>query len=194
MARCARQVQLHACSGSQSSVFASSPLGSSMHPSASELCERFRPPHRTVHSDSCVRVRSSLHAVAYSLPLAVRAFRQAATQLGMLVTTTLAVHNVPEGFAVSMVLCSKGMSVWGASLWSVFTSLPQPVMALLAYRCVDAFVLIQPVGLGFAAGAMLWVAWFELFSEAHEACGLVSTSIAGLLSALAMALTHAYLL
>ena len=79
-------------------------------------------------------------------------------------------------------------------MWSVFTSLPQPVMALLAYRCVDAFVLIQPVGLGFAAGAMLWVAWFELFSEAHEACGLVSTSIAGLLSALAMALTHAYLL
>ena len=35
----------------------------------------------------------------------------------MLITTTLAVHNVPEGFAVSIVLVSKGMSVWGAALW-----------------------------------------------------------------------------
>ena len=119
---------------------------------------------------------------------------QAATPLGMLVTTTLAVHNVPEGFAVSMVLCAKGMSVWGASLWSITTSIPQPIMALLAFRCVDAFVPVQPIGLGFAAGAMLWVAWFELFAEAHEACGLAMTSAVGMASATVMALTHAFLL
>ena len=112
----------------------------------------------------------------------------------MLVTTTLAVHNVPEGFAVSMVLCAKGMSVWGASLWSITTSIPQPIMALLAFRCVDAFVPVQPIGLGFAAGAMLWVAWFELFAEAREACGLAMTSAVGMASATVMALTHAFLL
>ena len=65
-------------------------------------------------------------------------------------------------------LVSKGMSLWGAALWSVTTSIPQPLMAIAAYSCVDAFVIIQPIGLGFAAGAMLWVAWLELFVESYE--------------------------
>ena len=115
-------------------------------------------------------------------------------ELGMLVTTTLAVHNVPEGFAVSSVLCAKGMSVWGAALWSIFTSIPQPIMAVAAFSCVDAFVLIQPIGLGFAAGAMLWVAWLELFVESYEACGLPSTAAVGCLSASLMSVCHAYLI
>ena len=68
---------------------------------------------------------------------------QAATPLGMLVTTTLAVHNVPEGFAISMLLISKGMSVWGAALWSITTSIPQPIMAIASFLFVDHFVLIQ---------------------------------------------------
>merc|ERR1712146_207421 len=104
----------------------------------------------------------------------------------MLVTTTLAVHNVPEGFAVSMLLVSKGMSVWGACLWSITTSIPQPIMALASFLFVDQFVLIQPAGLGFAAGAMLWVAWVELFVEASEACGVFSTAAVGLASASVM--------
>jgi len=115
-------------------------------------------------------------------------------ELGMLVTTTLAVHNVPEGFAISTVLVSKGMSPWGASLWSIFTSIPQPLMAIAAYSCVDAFVIIQPIGLGFAAGAMLWVAWLELFVESYEACGLLSTSAVGVTSASLMSVCHAYLI
>ena len=115
-------------------------------------------------------------------------------ELGMLVTTTLAVHNVPEGFAVSSVLVSKGMSVWGAAIWSILTSIPQPVMAIAAHGCVDAFLVIQPIGLGFAAGAMLWVAWLELFVESCEACGVLSTASVGLTSASLMSLCHAYLL
>ena len=65
------------------------------------------------------------------------------------------------------------MSLWGAALWSVTTSIPQPLMAIAAYSCVDAFVIIQPIGLGFAAGAMLWVAWLELFVESYEVCDLL---------------------
>ena len=135
----------------------------------------------------------TLHSFSEGIGIGVSFGGQTAAHLGMLVTTTLAVHNVPEGFAVSSVLVSKGMSVWGASLWSIFTSLPQPVMAVAAFCFVDAFALILPLGLGFAAGAMLWVAWLELLVEACEQCGLITTAIVGVAAAGVMALTQAYL-
>merc|ERR1711967_97959 len=115
-----------------------------------------------------VVVVMTVHSFSEGIGIGVSFGGQTAPQLGMMVTTTLAVHNVPEGFAVSTVLVAKGMSVWGAALWSIFTSIPQPIMAIAAYMFVDAFVLIQPVGLGFAAGAMLYVGWAELFVEAYE--------------------------
>lgn len=44
---------------------------------------------------------------------------------GILVTSAIAVHNIPEGLAVSMVLASRGVSPQNAMLWSIITSLPQ---------------------------------------------------------------------
>ncbi|XP_037403685.1 putative zinc transporter At3g08650 isoform X1 [Triticum dicoccoides] len=44
---------------------------------------------------------------------------------GLLVTIAIAVHNIPEGLAVSMVLSSRGVSPQKAMLWSIITSLPQ---------------------------------------------------------------------
>lgn len=44
---------------------------------------------------------------------------------GILVTLAIAVHNIPEGLAVSMVLASRGVSPHNAMLWSIITSLPQ---------------------------------------------------------------------
>ena len=67
----------------------------------------------------------TLHSFSEGIGIGVSFGEQTKESLGMLVTTTLAVHNVPEGFAVSVVLVSKGMSVWGAALWSVMTSIPQ---------------------------------------------------------------------
>ena len=136
----------------------------------------------------------TLHSFSEGIGIGVSFGGRTASHLGMLVTTTLAVHNVPEGFAVSSVLVSKGMSVWGASLWSIFTSIPQPIMALAAFRFVDAFVLILPMGLGFAAGAMLWVAWLELFIESYEACGLLATCSTGVASAALMTWVNAHLI
>ena len=119
---------------------------------------------------------------------------QADAHLGVLITATLAIHNVPEGFAVSVVLVSRGMSVLGAALWSIATSLPQPLMALVAFHFVDTFEPMQPMGLGFAAGAMLHVAWMELFAESFEACGLATTAAAGALSGGAMWMCHEHLM
>ena len=55
---------------------------------------------------------------------------------GLLVTLAIAVHNIPEGLAVSMMLASKGVSPQNAMLWSVITSLPQVMYYTSQSTCV----------------------------------------------------------
>ncbi len=99
---------------------------------------------------------------------------------GILIALALAIHNIPEGLAISAVMVPKGTSVWKAAGWSIFSSLPQPIMAVPAFLFVSTFVVFLPAGLGFAAGAMFWLVAKELLPEAKEQVGVKLTySIAG---------------
>jgi ZIP family zinc transporter len=88
--------------------------------------------------------------------------------LGTLISSAIAIHNIPEGLAISLVLIPRGSSVWKAAGWSVFSSLPQPLMAVPAFLFVLAFKPFLPVGLGLAAGAMVWMVFSEMLPEARE--------------------------
>jgi zinc transporter, ZIP family len=88
--------------------------------------------------------------------------------VGFATSAAIAVHNIPEGLAISLVLVPRGVSVRHAALWSVFSSLPQPLLALPAFLFVEAFSPALPVGLGFAAGAMVWMVMAEIAPEAFR--------------------------
>ena len=85
---------------------------------------------------------------------------------GIFVSLIIAIQNIPEWLAICLTMIPKWVSPWKAALRSIFTSLPQPLMALPAFWIVTHFPLSLPLGLGFAAGAMIWMSFSELFPEA----------------------------
>jgi zinc transporter ZupT len=102
------------------------------------------------------------------------------------ISAAIAVHNIPEGLAISLVMVPRGTPVWKAAGWSIFSSLPQPLMAVPAFLFVDAFQPFLPVGLGFAAGAMIWMIFSELVPDALEEAAPNTVAIAVVLSVAAM--------
>lgn len=91
-------------------------------------------------------------------------------EFGIFIAIAIAVHNIPEGLAISLVMVPKGTSPIKAVGWSIFSSLPQPLMAIPAFLFVEAFREYLPFGLGLAAGAMIWMVFSELIPEALERC------------------------
>ena len=65
--------------------------------------------------------------------------------LGVLIAIAIAVHNIPEGLAISLVLVPRGVRVRSAAAWSIFSSLPQPLMAVPAFLFVETFAPSWPL-------------------------------------------------
>ncbi len=88
--------------------------------------------------------------------------------LATFITAAIAVHNIPEGLAIALVLVPRGTPVWQAAFWSVFSSLPQPIAAVPSYLFVETFEAFLPIGFGIAAGAMIWMVFSELIPDANK--------------------------
>jgi ZIP family zinc transporter len=93
--------------------------------------------------------------------------------LAVFMTVAISIHNIPEGVAISIPLRSMGVSNWKMVWWAVFSSLPQPIGAVLAFYFVRLARAFLPVGFGFAAGAMIYLVLTEFVPEAlAEGAGL----------------------
>ena len=89
--------------------------------------------------------------------------------LAIFMTVAISIHNVPEGTAISIPLRAMGVSKWKMVWWSIFSSLPQPVGAVIAFAFVRYAREFLPFGFGFAAGAMVYLVVSEFLPEALEA-------------------------
>ena len=87
----------------------------------------------------------------------------------------------------------QGVSVPKCAGWSVVSSLPQPLMAVPAFLFVEAFRPALPWGLGFAAGAMIFMVLVELLPEAFEEGGRAQVATLATVTILGMVLFQRFL-
>jgi zinc transporter ZupT len=133
----------------------------------------------------------TVHSIAEGI--AVGASFAGGIRLATFITVAIAVHNIPEGIAISAVLRSRGVSVATCAGWSIFSSLPQPLMAVPAYLFVDAFAPALPYSVGFAAGAMVYMVLVELLPEAYEEAPRPAIGLVVTVTLVAMLLLQRYL-
>ena len=82
--------------------------------------------------------------------------------------TGIAIQDVPEGLVVAVALLAAGYRRGFAVFIGMVSGVVEPFGAVLGAAVVGHSVLLLPWGLGFAAGAMLFVISHEIIPESHR--------------------------
>jgi ZIP family zinc transporter len=121
---------------------------------------------RAEHQAALLLSALTIHNLPEGLAVGV-AFAAGGTDLGIPIALAIGLQNVPEGFAAAAPLLRAGVGTWAAVGVAALTGIVEPPMAALAFTSVDLFEVLLAPGLGFAAGAMLYVVVDELIPESH---------------------------
>ena len=89
-------------------------------------------------------------------------FSQGDMSVGLPLTTAIALQDIPEGLAVALAMCAAGFRPGKAVLVAIGSGLLEPLGALLGVGLSSGLAIAYPIGLGLAAGAMLFVVSHEV--------------------------------
>ncbi|MFM5467364.1 ZIP family metal transporter [Aeromonas veronii] len=142
--------------------------------------------------ESCSRVWLFVFAIAlHNLPEGMAigvSFSQGDMSVGLPLTTAIALQDIPEGLAVALAMCAAGFRPSVAVLVAIASGLLEPVGALLGVGLSSGLAIAYPIGLGLAAGAMLFVVSHEVIPETHRN-GHQTYATLGLMAGFALMMT-----
>ena len=122
--------------------------------------------------EKCGRIWLFVFAIAlHNLPEGMAigvSFAKGDMSVGLPLTTAIALQDVPEGLAVALSLRAAGFAPGFAVLVAAASGLLEPLGALLGVGLSSGFALAYPIGLGLAAGAMIFVVSHEVIPETHR--------------------------
>jgi ZIP family zinc transporter len=90
------------------------------------------------------------------------------TAFGNAVALAVALQNIPEGLIVAVPLRGEGHSRSAAFALAAITGIIEPLFSVIAMMAIDFSAAILPGGLGFAAGAMIYVVAAEMVPESWK--------------------------
>ena len=127
--------------------------------------------HHTLHTAGLVLACAvALHnmPVGMAIGASFAGSAQAAGHGGILAALIIGLHNIPEGMAIAAPLLTGGSRPAGAVGVAALSGLPVILGAFLGYSVGTMTPAMMSVSLSFAAGAMLYVIFGELLSEAEH--------------------------
>lgn len=121
---------------------------------------------------NCGRVWLFVFAIAlHNLPEGMAigvSFAGGDMAVGLPLTTAIALQDIPEGLAVALALRATGLSPLQAVMVAAATGLLEPLGALLGIGLSSGLAVAYPIGLGLAAGAMIFIVSHEVIPETHR--------------------------
>jgi ZIP family zinc transporter len=109
----------------------------------------------------------ALHNLPEGMAIGV-SFSQGDMAVGLPLTTAIALQDIPEGLAVALALRGAGFAPGFAVLVAAASGVLEPLGALLGVGLSSGLAVAYPVGLGLAAGAMIFVVSHEVIPETHR--------------------------
>lgn len=109
----------------------------------------------------------TLHNLPEGMAIGV-SFAKGDLGIGLPLTSAIAIQDIPEGLAVAMAMRSIGLAPLRAALIAAASGLMEPLGAILGIGVSSGFPIAYPIGLGLAAGAMIFVVSHEVIPETHR--------------------------
>jgi len=125
-----------------------------------------------------------LHNLPEGMAIGV-SFSHADLAVGVPLATAIALQDIPEGLAVALAMRAGGFSVSKSVGVGVLSGVLEPIGALLGVGLASGLAVAYPVGLGLAAGAMIFVVSHEVIPETHRN-GHQTPATLGLMSGFAL--------
>ena len=140
----------------------------------------------------CGRVWLFIFAIAlHNLPegMAVGvSFADGNLSVGLPLATAIAIQDIPEGLAVALAMVAAGFRPTTAVMVAASSGVLEPIGALIGVAVSSGWALAYPIGLGLAAGAMIFVVSHEVIPETHRN-GHQTTATIGLMVGFGLMMT-----
>jgi zinc transporter, ZIP family len=135
------------------------------------LIERTLPHMHPTTQGSKLKTALLVGAIAiHNIPegFAVGAAFAGSPALGWFVATSIAIQDIPEGLLISAPLFIYGKGVWKSALWGALSGVSEGLAAILGYLFLEYAKALTPVALSIAAGAMGYVVMVEILPDAFR--------------------------
>lgn len=122
--------------------------------------------HHDLHTAGIVLAAAvALHNVPVGMAVGASVAVEGICLASVLTAATIGLHNLPEGMSIAIPLLHDGSKTWSAIGVAALSGVPTVLGALAGYFVGSEAAAALAAALALAAGAMLYVVFFELLPE-----------------------------